>query len=141
MNSLKYSAIAGLQEEHSIGEVWANMLFNVFGDLVKERGFSPNALTQPDGFEGNVVFMRLMMDSFLLQPCNPSCKVSFPMSKRSKLTSVIVIQTRDAMLAADNVRYNGANQCTVWRAFARKGLGTDATPLFVDGFTVPAECT
>lgn len=87
VNPLKYSDIAGLQEEHAIGEVWANMLFNVFGDLVKERGFSQSALTQPNGFEGNVVFMRIMMDSFLLQPCNPSCKFIHRL-KKNNLTLV-----------------------------------------------------
>lgn len=56
----------------AIGEVWANTLYNVYAELVKERGFAPNALVEPDGLEGNVVFMRIMMDSLLLQPCNPS---------------------------------------------------------------------
>lgn len=57
-----------------IGEVWANMLHNVYAVLVDERGFSAEKLTNPDGKEGNIVFMRLFMRSLSIQPCNPSCK-------------------------------------------------------------------
>lgn len=49
-------------------------------------------------------------------------------------------EARDAILAADNMRYNGANQCTMWQAFARKGMGVNAGSDFVDDFSVPAEC-
>jgi len=57
-----------------IGEVWANMLHNVYAVLVDERGFSADKLTNPDGKEGNIVFMRLFMRSLSIQPCNPSCE-------------------------------------------------------------------
>ncbi|KAF9443166.1 metallo proteinase 10 [Macrolepiota fuliginosa MF-IS2] len=123
VNPLKYSDAAKLNEVHAIGEIWANTLFNVYADLVGERGFASNAMTEPDGLEGNVVFMRNLMDSLLLAPCNPT-----------------MLQARDAILAADNVRYNGANMCTIWGAFARKGMGVDAQESFVDGFSVPAGC-
>ena len=46
-NPLKYSSIASLNEEHNIGEVWANMLHNVYAGLVQKLGFSPNAKTDP----------------------------------------------------------------------------------------------
>ena len=57
-----------------IGEVWANMLHNVYAVLVNERGFSAEKLTNPDGIEGNIVFMRLFMRSLSIQPCNPTCE-------------------------------------------------------------------
>jgi extracellular elastinolytic metalloproteinase len=58
-----------------IGEVWANMLHNVYAALVEELGFSDTAHTNPDGPEGNIVFMHLMIDALALQPCNPTLYV------------------------------------------------------------------
>ncbi len=57
-----------------IGEVWANMLHNVYAALVNAREFSNDKLTNPHGQEGNVVFMRLFLDALPLQPCNLTCK-------------------------------------------------------------------
>ncbi|KXN84354.1 Extracellular metalloproteinase NpI [Leucoagaricus sp. SymC.cos] len=94
-----------------------------FSDVAKLKEVHANALTQPDGIEGNVVFMHNMIDALLLQPCNPT-----------------MLQARDAILQADVVRFNGANQCTMWKAFARKGMGVDAGEQFTDGFAVPPEC-
>ena len=46
----------------------------------------------------------------LLMPTNPS-----------------MLQARDAQLAADLMRFGGANQKELWLEFARHGFGTDAT--------------
>ena len=46
-NPLRYSSIARLYEVHDIGEVWANMLHNVYAALVSARGFSATAHTDP----------------------------------------------------------------------------------------------
>lgn len=46
-NPLKYSDVASLDEVHKIGEVWANMLHNVYAALVKAHGFSSTAQTDP----------------------------------------------------------------------------------------------
>ena len=91
-NPLTYESLQQLNEVHgqslrfvinplteyvfllAIGEVWANMLHNVYAALVDARGFSADKLTNPDGKEGNIVFMRLFMDALALQPCNPTCK-------------------------------------------------------------------
>jgi extracellular elastinolytic metalloproteinase len=43
------------------------------------------------------------------------------------------------MLAADHSRYEGEHECTMWGAFARKGLGAGAGG-FVDDFSVPLGC-
>ena len=58
------------------GEIWANMLHNVYAALVEEHNFSSTAQTDPDGREGNVVFLRLFMDGLSKQPCFPTCKCS-----------------------------------------------------------------
>ncbi len=50
------------------------MLHNVYAALVEKYGYSETARTNPDGKEGNVVFLHLMLDALAIQPCNPKCK-------------------------------------------------------------------
>lgn len=56
-----------------LGEVWANLLHNVYATLVGALGWSATARTDPSGSEGNVVFLHLFIDALALQPCNPTC--------------------------------------------------------------------
>ena len=44
-----------------------------------------------------------------MQPCSPG-----------------FVDGRDAILAADVALTGGANQCEIWRGFAKRGLGTGA---------------
>ena len=39
---------------------------------------------------------------------------------------VSMVDARDAMLAADQIRFGGANQAMLWNVFASRGLGEDA---------------
>ncbi|KAJ6587531.1 Fungalysin metallopeptidase-domain-containing protein [Mycena vulgaris] len=123
VNPLTYASVGQLREEHDIGEVWANMLHNVYAALVEAHGFSTTAATNPDGPEGNVVFLHLMLDALALQPCQPT-----------------FVSARDAWIQADQNRYGGANRCTVFAAFASRGLGANADASFTDDFSVPADC-
>ncbi|RXW23414.1 hypothetical protein EST38_g2442 [Candolleomyces aberdarensis] len=121
-NPLRYSNVAGLTAVHRIGEIWANILHNVYASLVGQYGFSSSAFTNPDGREGNIVWGHLFFDSLALQPCNPT-----------------FVQARDAWIQADQNRYAGANRCLLWRAFASRGLGVNARN-FVDDSSVPSGC-
>jgi extracellular elastinolytic metalloproteinase len=96
VNPLKYGNIATLNEVHStyyppplifqsliivlrfldIGEIWANLLHNIYAALVAQYGWSPDARTNPDGTEGNIVHMHLFIDALPLQPCNPTLCVT-----------------------------------------------------------------
>ena len=71
---------------------------------------------------GNSVFLHLFLDALALQPCNPTLPTA-----------------RDAWIQADANRYGGANRCTIWRAFASRGLGVGAAN-FVDSTSVPSGC-
>lgn len=123
VNPLRYSSLQQLNEVHDIGEVWANMLHVVYAALVDARGFSANKLTDANGTEGNIVFMRLFIDALPIQPCNPT-----------------FVQARDAWIQADQNRFNGANKCTLFKAFASRGLGLKADNTFKDDTTLPAGC-
>ncbi|KAF8912309.1 metalloprotease [Mucidula mucida] len=122
VNPLRYSSIATLNEVHDIGEVWANILYNVYAALVGVHGWSATAKTDPTGSEGNVVYLHLLVDALALQPCNPT-----------------LVSARDAWIQADVNRYGGANKCTLWTAFASRGLGVGAAN-FVDSSAVPSGC-
>ncbi|KAK0231867.1 Fungalysin metallopeptidase-domain-containing protein [Armillaria nabsnona] len=105
VNPLRYSSIASLQI-HAIGEVWANMLHNVYAPLVEEHGWSSTAMEDPTGAEGNI-------------PCNPT-----------------LVAARDAWIQADVNRYSGANGCILWKAFASRGLGVNAANYQDDGMAL-----
>ncbi|KAK0491721.1 metalloprotease [Armillaria luteobubalina] len=121
VNPLRYSSLAQLGEVHDIGEVWANMLHNVYAALVQTYGWSSRAMDDATGREG-IVYLHLFTDALSLQPCNPT-----------------FVQARDAWIQADANRYNGANACILWNAFASRGLGILAAN-YVDDATVPAGC-
>ncbi|KAK7685033.1 hypothetical protein QCA50_011869 [Cerrena zonata] len=121
-NPLRYSSIRTLNEVHDIGEVWANILHNVYASLVTAHGFSATAKTDPTSTAGNAVFLHLFLDALALQPCNPTLPTG-----------------RDAWIQADVNRYAGANKCTLWKAFASRGLGVGATN-HVDSTTLPSGC-
>ncbi|KAF6756916.1 Fungalysin metallopeptidase-domain-containing protein [Ephemerocybe angulata] len=122
-NPLRYSSAGDYWDVHDIGEVWANMLHNVYAALVTKYGWSATAMTDATGPEGNIVYMHLFIDALSLQPCNPD-----------------FVQARDAWIQADVNRYKGANRCLLWKAFASRGLGLSAQDLN-DNFAVPEECS
>ncbi|CAE6495462.1 unnamed protein product [Rhizoctonia solani] len=78
---------------------------------------------------GNTLMLQLIVNGMKTQPCNPT-----------------FIQARDAIIAADDALTGGENKCTLWQAFASRGLGTDAKKLTfatkpsINGFEVPPEC-
>ncbi|KAF8072209.1 Fungalysin metallopeptidase-domain-containing protein [Lyophyllum atratum] len=121
-NPLRYSNLKTRKEVHEIGEVWANMLHNVYAALVLSHGWSGTAPTNPDGTEGNIVFLHLFIDALSVQPCNPT-----------------FVQARDAIIQADANRYKGANRCLLWAAFASRGLGVNARD-YNDDEASPSDC-
>ncbi|KAG8899745.1 hypothetical protein FRB99_006461 [Tulasnella sp. 403] len=116
-----YSTVGSLYEVHDIGEVWATMLIETYWALVAAKGYSPNK-TDPTGTAGNIAFLHLFVDALPIQPCNPT-----------------FTDARDAIIQADVNRYAGENRCTLWKAFAKRGLGVKAAN-YKDDFTVPSGC-
>ncbi|KAH8797984.1 Fungalysin metallopeptidase-domain-containing protein [Flagelloscypha sp. PMI_526] len=124
VNPYTYSRLKTQTEVHNIGEVWANILYNVYAALVEQYGWSETGRTNPDGTEGNVVWLHLFLDALLLQPCNPT-----------------FVSARAAWIQADADRYAGVNKCLLWKVFASRGLGVNATAsTHNDDLTVPDDC-
>ncbi|KAJ1330202.1 hypothetical protein BSLG_010800 [Batrachochytrium salamandrivorans] len=106
----------------TIGEVWASMLWEVYWNLVAKHGFSAN-LHDASQSAGNVVAMKIIIGGMALQPCNPG-----------------FIDARNAIITADVNHYGGANKCEIYKAFAKRGLGSEANNLSTNDFSVPSEC-
>lgn len=102
-NPFTYKDIINESVPHGVGSVWATMLWDLYWALVDEYGWDPNLI---GGTGGNNMAIQLVMDGMKLQPCDPG-----------------FIDGRDAILAADQALYGGANQCLIWEVFARRGLG------------------
>ncbi|SPO31555.1 related to extracellular elastinolytic metalloproteinase precursor [Ustilago trichophora] len=153
---------AGYWGVHAIGEVWATMLNEVEEALVLEHGFTTNLfppatnatakeqaaffLTEDEVASlskhrvskrrvprhGNSLLVQLILDGMKLQPCRPS-----------------FFDARDAIVQADKHLTGGQNKCLLWKAFAKRGLGTDASVIGrtpwgggkrSDGYAVPHDC-
>ncbi|CCO35464.1 Extracellular metalloproteinase MEP [Rhizoctonia solani AG-1 IB] len=106
----------------AIAELWAVIWHEITVALMKEHGFAAN-LFDPTLTNGNTITLHLIIDGLIAQPCNPT-----------------FIDARNAVIQADANRYNGANKCTLWKAFAKRGLGYGATTTKVNSETLPPEC-
>jgi extracellular elastinolytic metalloproteinase len=102
--------------------------YNRYWNLVDAAGFSANLLDAKQE-KGNIIAMQLLVGGLMLQPCNPT-----------------FLQARDAILQADQAYYSSKYKCAIWKAFAKRGMGVDATGVYrkqaglVDGFKVPETC-
>ncbi len=105
---------------HGVGSVWAVMIWDLYWNLVDAYGFDPDFY---HGTGGNNMAMQLVLDGLKMQPCNPT-----------------FVEARDAILAADEANYGGANKCLIWETFARRGLGFSATAGGGEAFDIPPEC-
>jgi hypothetical protein len=103
---------------HYIGEVWTAALWEARGQLAQAYGRD----------EGNRRALQYVMDGMKLAPLNPT-----------------LFQERDAMLTAANVGGGMADLRFVWRGFATRGLGFNASlnntnPLtFSESFFMPPQ--
>ncbi|HSD13601.1 MAG TPA: T9SS-dependent M36 family metallopeptidase [Flavobacterium sp.] len=115
---------------HSVGSVWAVMLWDLAWNYIDRYGYDPDIYS---GNGGNNKVMRLVLDAIKLDGCNPT------------FTSA-----RDAIIAADQATTGGQNYCMIWQTFARRGLGVNADSRGWTGvagiqdqledFTIPASC-
>jgi extracellular elastinolytic metalloproteinase len=130
-------------EVHADGEIWSATNFRVRQAFVNRYGLGTPSLqlacaegrTNVQSCPGNRRWIQLMFDSFLLQSAS----------------GVSMLDMRDNMLAADLIRFGGANQDIIWTAFAASGMGqdastnggadTDATPSFASPFANNATVT
>lgn len=126
-NPLVYESVNGVSIPHGVGTVFASALWDMYLNLVEKHGFDADFI---GGTGGNHIALQLVIDGLKLQPCGPT-----------------FLDARDAILQADQINNAGDNQCEIWTAFARRGMGTDAddggtalTLAVSNGFEVPLAC-
>ena len=107
INPMVYDDITTFSVPHGVGAVWCSMLWDLYWAMVDEHGYDANVYNTE---AGNNMAIQLVMDGMALQPCLPG-----------------FVDGRDAILAADELLYGGANQCLIWDVFARRGLGINAS--------------
>ena len=107
VNSHTYLRTQTAAVPHGVGSVWAMMLWEMTWGLIDQYGFDTDFY---HGTGGNNISMALVTEALKLQPCSPG-----------------FVDGRNAILAADMALYGGANQCIIWNAFAKRGLGFSAT--------------
>lgn len=112
VNPQTYDNIKSAAIPHGVGSVWSTMLWELTWGLIDEHGLGADLYNftgdiNLDG--GNVQALALVMEGMKLQPCNPG-----------------FVDGRDAIFAADQAIYGGANECIIWDAFAKRGLGVSA---------------
>ncbi|KAF8940302.1 Fungalysin/Thermolysin Extracellular metalloproteinase 5 [Dissophora ornata] len=94
---------------HAKGEVWAEMLFEVYQNLHLRLPFTEEWYTEDKTSYANTLVLQLVVDGLKLQPCTPS-----------------FIQARDAIIQAEKILTDGEYHCDIWRAFSKRGLGPKA---------------
>ena len=118
----------GTTSPHADGEIWNATQFDIRQALIAKweaRGFDADdkALQTAcaDGKKatttcpGNRRWIQLIFDGYLLQPGSTS-----------------MLDSRDAILAADKMRYRGENLPVLWNGFAKRGMGVDAATTGTD---------
>jgi len=100
---LTFGAVPSSIAPHGVGEVWANMLWDLYWAMVEKYGWDANLNNTNSGnFRAN----QLVVDGMKMQPCAPG-----------------FIDGRDAIMMADIINYDGADTCLISSVFARRGLG------------------
>lgn len=129
VNNYTYGNLPSMAVPHGVGFVWNTMLWEMYWELVAAHGFNPD-LYEDWTTGGNNLAMQLVIDGMKLQPCSPG-----------------FVDGRNAILQADTNLTGGANQCRIWKAFARRGLGFSASQgsstSAADGtaaFDIPVAC-
>jgi extracellular elastinolytic metalloproteinase len=128
VNPYKYTDISKNREVHAMGEIWATVLLEMYWVLAEKYGIEYDWRKFRDSkrqgnMPGNFLAFQLVVDALKLQPCRPT-----------------FLQARDAILAADRAGFEGKNQCLIWTAFAKRGMGVDAVESKTDGYAIPSEC-
>jgi hypothetical protein len=109
VNPFTYSNITTVAVPHGIGSVWCTILWDMTWDMIQLDGINPN-LFNVAGTGGNSAALKLVTEGMRLQPCSPG-----------------FVDGRNAILRADTLFFGARYSCIIWKAFARRGLGVNAS--------------
>lgn len=106
INPKTYKDIAPWGGFHKGGEVFAALLWELTWNLIDQYGFDPDFY---NGTGGNNIALQLVIESLKLVPAESG-----------------FVDYRDAIIQADQILNAGTNNCHIWRAFAKRGVGLSA---------------
>ncbi len=109
VNPLTYASLATNPEVHAIGEIWCAALWDMTWGIIQQHNRIEPNLYNGAANGGNNVALQLVLQGMKLQPCGPG-----------------FLDSRNAILAADSLLYQGQHQAAIWAAFARRGMGYSA---------------
>ena len=98
---------------HGIGSIWATILWDMTWEIILQDQQTFDIYSTPTivaDMRGNVAALKLVNEGLRLQPCSPS-----------------FVDSRNAILNADQLLFNGRYRCAISRAFTRRGLGANAS--------------
>lgn len=130
-NGMEYTNSSGqiVPDVHSIGFIWATMLWDLHWQYVAKYGYSSDVTANTTSGSSRV--LQLVTDALKLQPCYPT-----------------FVSGRDAILQAELATTGGVDKCMIWRVFAKRGLGTGASAGLAnnindqtESFTLPEGCS
>ncbi|MBS1760495.1 MAG: M36 family metallopeptidase, partial [Bacteroidetes bacterium] len=112
--SLTYANLPSQVVPHGVGTVWCGMIWEMTWEIIKQDNAIETNFMNPSGpvlsWKGNAAAMKLVMEGMRLQPCSPG-----------------FVDARNAILQADQLFFNGRYKCAIWKAFAKRGLGRNAS--------------
>ncbi|MEP7341798.1 MAG: M36 family metallopeptidase, partial [Acidobacteriota bacterium] len=117
---LNFGDISKSTEVHNVGEIWCNTLLEMRAALIRKLGYQ----------EGQRQSLQLVVDGMKLAASSPT-----------------FVDARNGIMLADKVNNGGTNQCTLWQAFSKRGLGPSASTLDArdsapqQEFDMPASCS
>lgn len=128
-NGMEYSDNGTMvPDSHSIGFIWASMLWDLHWKYVEKYGYSSDVMA--NATNGSSRVLQLILNGLKLQTCDPS-----------------FIEGRNAILAAELAATEGQDKCMIWKVFAKRGLGVNASAGLktnindqVQNFDVPSDC-
>ncbi len=94
---------------HNRGEIWCMALWEMTWEIIQAAGINPN-LFNPSAGGGNAIALKLVTEGMRLQPCSPG-----------------FIDARNAILKADTLFFGAQYSCAIWKAFAKRGMGVNAS--------------
>ncbi len=109
VNPLVYAASIPA-ETHDLGEIWCAVVWDMTWAIINQVGVINPNIYDVTGGGGNNIAMRLVTEGMKLQQCSPG-----------------FISGRNAILQADLNLYGGTYRCAIIAAFARRGMGTNAS--------------
>lgn len=128
-NGMEYNNGSSIVPDvHSIGFVWASMLWDLHWEYVAKYGYASDVTA--NATNGSARVLQLVTNALKLQICNPT-----------------FVDGRNAILSAELATTGGADRCMIWRTFAKRGLGLNASAGLKtnindqsENYEVPADC-